>query len=111
MTTLVPSVVHATPHYIVTAADRTTRIIYEDRITGKIGAIKKPKYVLSVRCLRSGAVVEFSRYRNMRRWYWRDSRDQKYCQEREVRAELSRMLADPAVASALIATHMIAPAC
>lgn len=77
--------------YTVSAESETFRIFPKNR-HGQTVPVTRINTFISL-THRSGVRVVFKRYLHMKKWYWRDSRDTRPCEETDVVKEVSRMLA------------------
>lgn len=81
-------------HYLVSVERETYRIFPKKKVGEKTVTVPvtRSNIFLNLRCTRSGSTIVFKRYLHMKQWYWRDSRDQKPCDEVHVLEEVARML-------------------
>lgn len=94
-------------NYLVRGEDQSSVIYPINPKTGKSMRVTKPKYVMIFRHIDTDVLVEFSKYKNMGRWYWRDSRDAKPTNRDEIVASVSRMLKlERTAASELLARYL-----
>lgn len=94
-------------NYLVRAEDQSYTIFPKNPRTGESMRVHCPKFSLQLRHIDTDAVVEFSHYRTMGRWFWRDSREPKRTLSRaDVLETLSRMVRGEQVAVDLLRRHL-----